>query len=78
MTTTRKRKPKKHAAGTGRSKIDFILDHVTPLREVTLDLGDLTGIEYDRVVTKAKDRGLHVSGTRRWLLVRHTPNRPSR
>ena len=54
-----------------RTKLDMILNQVKcGKREVTFDLADYTKAQAARVRAVAKARGLHVSGTSRWVLVR--------
>ena len=60
-------------AARAQTKLDRILDRVTSQHEVTIDAGDLTPTEVERVYAAAKARGLHASGTRRWVLIRMPP-----
>lgn len=54
-----------------KTKLDRILDTVKcGKREVTIDAGDLTRAQVDRIYATAKARGLHAGGTNRWILVR--------
>jgi hypothetical protein len=54
-----------------KTKLDLILDKVKcGKHEVTLDLDGYTAAQMKRVRAAAVARGLHVSGTRRWMLVR--------
>ena len=60
------------AAPAGRTRLDQILDQVERgKREVTIDAEGYTPEQIDRVIAAAKARGFHVSGTRRWLLIRN-------
>ena len=56
--------------GRARSRLDVILDSVTPRHEVTLDARDLTPSEVEHVYSAARARGLHASGTQGWVLIR--------
>ena len=58
-------------AGEHKSRLDLILDQVLRgKREVTIDTEELTDEQVERLIAAAKARGLHVSGTRRWILIR--------
>ena len=51
--------------------LDQILDRVECDKfEITIDAENLSSDQVDNVVAIANRKGLHVSGTRRWLLVR--------
>ena len=52
------------------------MDRVTPEHEVTIDADGYTQAQVDRIIVTARARGLHVSGTNRWLLIR-APSRRS-
>lgn len=57
--------------GSSRTRLDQILDQVKPgKREVTIDADGYTPHQVEQIIAVAKSRGLHVSGTRRWLLIR--------
>ncbi len=57
--------------GSSKTKLDLILDKVQRgVREVTFDAEGYTKQQLQRLVSTAKNRGLHVSGTKRWILVR--------
>ncbi len=57
--------------GQGSTLLDQILDLVAyGQREVTIDAEEYTPGQVKRVATAARARGLDVSGTNRWLLVR--------
>ena len=61
----------KPAPSCSRTKLDQILDHVTQQQgEVTIDAADCTREQVDRIYATAKARGLHASGTNRWILIR--------
>jgi hypothetical protein len=54
-----------------KTRLDLLLDSVKcGKREVTFDLDDYTLKQAERVQEAARSRGLDVSGTRRWVLVR--------
>lgn len=54
-----------------KTKLDLILDKVKcGEREVTFDVEGYTKSQVERVRAVAKARGLHASGTNRWILVR--------
>ena len=54
-----------------KTRLDQILDQVKcGKREVTFDLDGYTAAQAARVRAAANARGLHVSGTNRWVLVR--------
>jgi hypothetical protein len=54
-----------------KTRLDLILDRVQcGKREVTLDTDGYTKAQVNRVRAAARARGLHVSGTNRWVLVR--------
>jgi len=54
-----------------KTKLDLILDRVRcGQREVTFDTEGYTKQQVARIRQAAKARGLHVSGTQRWVLVR--------
>lgn len=54
-----------------KTRLDLMLDQVKcGKREITFDLEGFTKAQAERVRAAAKARGLHVSGTRRWVLVR--------
>jgi len=56
---------------TEMSKLEKMLDGVKYAeRELTLDVADLTPVQIEQIKTECDARGLHVSGTHRWLLVR--------
>jgi hypothetical protein len=62
-----------NAAGGGRqvTLLDRILDSVKPGKsEVTIDVDGYTKEQINQITVEAKSRGLHVSGTHRWLLIR--------
>jgi hypothetical protein len=49
----------------------LLLDRVKPgAHEVTIDADGYTPEQVDRIYATAKARGLHASGTRRWILIR--------
>lgn len=53
------------------TKLDLLLDQVEAgKRELTIDADKYTTEQKDRIVAAAKSRGLHISGTDRWLLIR--------
>jgi hypothetical protein len=52
------------------TRLDQILATVTSLHEVTIDATDLPPELVERVFATAKARGLHASGTCRWILIR--------
>lgn len=53
------------------TRLDMVLDQVKcGKREVTFDVEGYTRAQKERIRTTAKARGLHVSGTDRWILVR--------
>ncbi len=54
----------------GRTVLDALLDRVTPRHEVPIYTDSLTSADIDRIYAAAKARGLHASGTRRWVLIR--------
>ena len=57
--------------GHAKTRLDLLLDSVKSRRhEVTIDVGDLPSEQVDRIYAAAKARGLHASGTRRWILIR--------
>jgi hypothetical protein len=63
--------PKRELTKNNGTRLDQVLDQVQPgKREVTLDVEGYTPEERERVIAAARARGLHVSGTRRWLLIR--------
>ena len=53
-----------------KTRLDLLLDRVTPRHEVTIDADGYTPAQVDRIYATAKARGLHASGTRRWILIR--------
>lgn len=54
-----------------KTRLDLILDKVKcGEREVTFDLYGYTADQVARVRKAARERGLNVSGTERWVLVR--------
>ncbi len=54
-----------------KTRLDLILDKVKcGEHEVTLDVDGYTKKQVERVRAAARARGLHVSGTNRWILVR--------
>ena len=53
-----------------KTKLDLILDTVTRLHEVTLDVRDYTREQKARVEETARVRGLDVSGDGKYILVR--------
>ncbi len=54
-----------------KTKLDLMLDRVKcGEREVTFDVDGYTKKQVERVRAAARARGLHVSGTNRWVLVR--------
>jgi len=54
-----------------KTRLDLILDTVKcGKREVTFDMDGHTKAQAERVRSAARARGLHVSGTSRWILVR--------
>ena len=53
-----------------KTRLDLLLDRVTPRHEVTIDADGYTPDQVDRIYATAKARGLHASGTRRWILIR--------
>lgn len=54
-----------------KTRLDLILDRVQcGKHEVTLDVDGYTKAQVNRVRAAARARGLHVSGTNRWVLVR--------
>lgn len=56
---------------TKTTNLDLILDKVKcGEREVTFDVDGYTKEQAERVRATARTRGLHVSGTSRWILVR--------
>ena len=56
--------------GRAKSKLDLLLDSVKPREhEVTIDVRDYTSEQVDRIYAAAAARGLHASGTRRWILI---------
>lgn len=56
---------------TPRTKLDMILDKVKPREcEVTLDVDGYSQEQIERVKSTAEARGLHVSGSGQWLLIR--------
>ena len=66
----------RHRSGNAdvrRTRLELILDRVTPEHEVTIDADGYTRAQVDRIIVTAKARGLHVSGTNRWLLIRTPP-----
>lgn len=64
-------KPVATIQGTKKTKLDLILDRVQPgKQEVTLDVGDLTQEQIERVIATAKARGLHAAGHGRFILIR--------
>jgi hypothetical protein len=74
----RARKALRRRYGHAKSRLDLILDRVKPREhEVTIDAAGYTPEQVDRIYAAAKARGLHVSGTRRWILIRDLrPKRP--
>lgn len=53
-----------------KSNLNKILDRVTPRCEVTLDVRDCPRADVAEVISIATKRGLNVSGTWSWLLIR--------
>jgi len=54
-----------------KTKLDAVLDTVKcGKREVTFDVDGHTKTQVARIRAAAKARGLHASGTNRWILVR--------
>ncbi len=54
-----------------KTRLDLMLDKVKcGKHEVTLDAENLTKEQAERVRAAARARGLNVSGTNRWILVR--------
>jgi hypothetical protein len=54
-----------------KTRLDLLFDKVKcGEREVTFDVEGYTKAQADRVRSAARARGLHVSGTNRWILVR--------
>ncbi len=59
-----------HEPNARRRLLDSILDQVKfREREVTIDADGYTPEQVEQIVAEAKARGLHVSGTQRWLLI---------
>lgn len=58
---------------TARTRLDALLDRVTPRHEVTIDADGYTKTQIARIYAAARARGLHVSGTHRWILIRVKP-----
>lgn len=57
--------------GRAKTRLDLLLDSVKPREnEVTIDVHGYTRDQIARITAAAQARGLHVSGTRRWLLIR--------
>jgi len=67
-----RRSSRRHGnVGQAKSRLDVLLDSVKPREhEVTIDADGYTPKQVDRIYAAAKARGLHVSGTRRWILIR--------
>ncbi|OHD23643.1 MAG: hypothetical protein A2Y38_01440 [Spirochaetes bacterium GWB1_59_5] len=56
---------------TKKTRLDLMLDQVKcGKREITFDVDGYTKKQVARVRAAAKARGLHISGTNRWILVR--------
>ncbi len=54
-----------------KTRLDLLLDSVKPGEHaVTIDAAGYTSAQVDRIIAAARARGLHVSGTHRWLLIR--------
>jgi hypothetical protein len=54
-----------------RTQLDVVLDLVEARRrEVTIDADGYAPEQVARIVAAARSRGLSVSGTSRWLLIR--------
>jgi len=54
-----------------KTRLDRMLDTVVARKsELTLDVSELTAAERARVKDVAEARGLHVSGTNHWFLIR--------
>lgn len=54
-----------------KTKLDKLLDQVEyRKREVTIDAEGYTAEQVNQIIEVVKSRGLHVSGTQRWLLIR--------
>src|SRR5271154_236091 len=66
------RKPRRSSrSGRRPTRLDLLLDRVKPGdHEVTIDADGYTPEQVDRIYAAAKARGLHASGTRRWILIR--------
>ena len=51
--------------------LDLLLDRVKPREhEVTIDTAGFTEKKVDQIIAAAKERGLHVARSRRWVLIR--------
>ncbi len=67
---------RKRYGRAARTRLDLLLDRVTPRHEVTIDADGYTRAQVDRIYAAAKARGLHASGTNRWILIRDMGARP--
>ena len=61
-----------------KTKLELLLDQVTPKREITFDVRDFSEAQKSAVESAARRRGFDVSSDGRYILVRYRKPNPSR